>query len=76
VVMVHRRRPSKHSCLPCAAAPALSESSNQRSLKELTEVQLHEVCARLQKFKSNIARAWTSAEIEGLVTIWAELQNG
>jgi hypothetical protein len=59
-----------------SGAKALSESSNQRSLKELTEVQLHEVCARLQKVKSNIARAWTSAEIEGLVTIWAELQNG
>jgi hypothetical protein len=59
-----------------SGAKAVSESSNQRRLKELTEVQLHEVCARLQNFKSNIARAWTSAEIEGLVTIWAELQNG
>ena len=59
-----------------SGAKALSESSNRRRLKELSEVQLHEVCARLQKFKSNIARAWTPAEIEGLVTIWAELQNG
>ena len=59
-----------------SGAKALSESSNRRRLKELGEAQLHEVCARLQKFKSNIARAWTPAEIEGLVTIWAELQNG
>ena len=59
-----------------SGAKALSEPSNQRRLKELSEAQLHEVCARLQKFKSNIARAWTQAEIEGLVTIWAELQNG
>jgi hypothetical protein len=59
-----------------SGAKAVSESSNQRRLKELTEVQLHEVCARLQNVKSNIARAWTPAEIEGLVTIWAELQNG
>jgi hypothetical protein len=59
-----------------SGAKALSESSNQRRLKELSDAQLHEVCARLQKFRSNIARAWTPAEIEGLVTIWAELQNG
>jgi len=59
-----------------SGAKALSEPSNQRRLKELSEAQLHEVCARLQKFKSNIARAWTQAEIEGLVTIWAELKNG
>jgi hypothetical protein len=57
-------------------AKALSEASHLRRLKELSELQLHEVCARLQKFKSNIARAWTPAEVEGLVTIWAELQNG
>ena len=48
-----------------SGAKALSEPSNQRRLKELSEAQLHEVCARLQKFKSNIARAWTQAEIEG-----------
>ena len=59
-----------------SGAKALSESSNRRRLKELSEAQLHEVCARLQKFKSNIERAWTPAEIECLVTIWAELQNG
>jgi hypothetical protein len=59
-----------------SGAKALYESSNRRRLKELSEVQLHEVCARLEKFNSNIARAWTPAEIEGLVTIWAELQNG
>jgi hypothetical protein len=59
-----------------SGAKALGESSNLRRLKDLSEAQLHEVCARLQKFKANIARAWTQAEIEGLVTIWVELQNG
>jgi hypothetical protein len=58
-----------------SGAKALGESSNLRRLKELSEAQLHEVCARLQKFQSNIARAWTPAEIEGLVTIWAELHG-
>ena len=32
-----------------SGAKALSESSNRRRLKELSEAQLHEVCARLQK---------------------------
>jgi hypothetical protein len=55
---------------------ALNESSNLRRLRELSEPQLHEVCARLQKFKPDIARAWTPAEVEALVGTWAELKNG
>jgi transposase len=55
---------------------ALTESSNLRRLKEINEAQLHEVCARLQKFRPHIARAWTPAEVEALVGTWAELKNG
>ena len=55
---------------------ALNESSNLRRLGELSERQLHEVCARLQKFKPHIARAWTPAEIEALVVTWTEVKNG
>jgi hypothetical protein len=55
---------------------ALNEYSNLRRLGELSEPQLHEVCARLQKFKPHIARAWMPAEVEALVGTWAELKNG
>jgi len=55
---------------------ALNESSNLRRFGELSERQLHEVCARLQKFKPHIARAWTPAEIEALVVTWTEVKNG
>jgi len=55
---------------------ALNESSNLRRLGELSEPQLHELCARLQKFKPHIARAWTPAEIEALVVTWTEVKNG
>jgi hypothetical protein len=55
---------------------ALGEPSNLRRLEELSEAQLHEVCARLQKFKPHIARAWTQAEIEALAVTWTELKHG
>jgi hypothetical protein len=55
---------------------ALTESNNLRRLRELSEPQLHEVCARLQKFKPHIARAWTPAEVEVLVVTWAEFKHG
>jgi transposase len=55
---------------------ALTESNNLRRLRELSEPQLHEVCARLQKFKPHIARAWTPAEVEILVGTWAEFKHG
>jgi hypothetical protein len=52
---------------------ALSEGSNLRRLKELSEAQLHEVCRRLQKFEPHITRAWTPEEVEALVGTWGEL---
>jgi hypothetical protein len=43
-----------------------------RQLSELSETQLHEVCARLQNFKPTIARPWTADEVAALVKIWAK----
>jgi hypothetical protein len=43
-----------------------------RRLSELSETQLHEVCARLQNFKPAIARPWTADEVAALVAIWAK----
>ena len=47
----------------------------RRRLSELSEAQLHEVSARLQKFQPNIARAWTPVEVEFLVAIWIDLHG-
>jgi hypothetical protein len=44
-----------------------------RRLWELSETQLHEVCARLQNFKPTIARPWTADEVAALVRIWAKI---
>src|SRR5262245_34547078 len=38
---------------------ALACPHARRRLAELSEAQLHEVCARLQRFQPPIARAWT-----------------
>jgi hypothetical protein len=43
-----------------------------RRLWELSETQLHEVCARLQNFKPAIARPWTADEVAALASIWAK----
>jgi hypothetical protein len=52
------------------ALPANPE--RPRRLWELSETQLHEVCARLQNFKPTIARPWTADEVAALVKIWAK----
>jgi hypothetical protein len=44
-----------------------------RRLSELSETQLHEVCARLQNFKPQIATAWTPGEVQALVSIWSKI---
>jgi len=55
------------AALPCPHA--------RRRLSELSEAQLHEVSARLQKFQPNIARAWTPIEVELLVAVWSDLHG-
>jgi transposase len=54
---------------------ALSDPNAKRRLAELSEPQLHEVSARLQKFMPHIARPWTSAEVEALVELWSALHG-
>src|SRR5262249_47465102 len=43
-----------------------------RRLSELSADHLKEVCARLQSFKSTIARPWTADEVAALVRIWGK----
>ena len=49
---------------------ALTESAIQGRLSDLHEPQIHEVCERLQRLKSEIARAWMSDEITALLDTW------
>jgi hypothetical protein len=58
-----------------AGGTALACPHARRRLSELSEAQLHEVCARLQRFQPRIARAWTPVEVELLVAIWVDLHG-
>ena len=58
-----------------AGGAALDCRHARRRLAELTEAQLHEVSARLQKIDPNIARAWTPIEVELLVAVWSDLHG-
>jgi hypothetical protein len=58
-----------------AGGAALVCPHARRRLSELSEAQLHEVSARLQKLHPNIARAWTPVEVELLVAIWIDLHG-
>jgi hypothetical protein len=53
----------------------LSNPNARRRLLELSEQQLHEVSARLQKFMPHIARAWSPSEVELLVQLWSDLHG-
>jgi hypothetical protein len=53
----------------------LTNPDNQRRLSELSEEQLREVCERLQNFKPEIATAWTSAEVQGLIAVWRKIHG-
>ena len=53
---------------------ALSEPVVRRRLSELSEQQLRDVGARLQRLKPEIA--WSVAEIPNLISVWTDLQNG
>jgi hypothetical protein len=54
----------------------LTDPNNARRLSELSEAQLHGVCARLQNLKPTIARLWTAEEVEALVAIWWNTHRG
>jgi hypothetical protein len=53
----------------------LSNLRARQRLSELSEQQLHEVSARLQKFMPHIARAWSPSEVELLVQLWSDLHG-
>lgn len=51
-------------------AAALQEKPVQQRLSQLSQQQLREVCGRLQKFKPEIARAWTTGEVDLVTALW------
>ena len=53
----------------------LSNLKGRQRLSELSEQQLHELSARLQKFMPHIARAWSPSEVELLVELWSDLHG-
>jgi hypothetical protein len=53
----------------------LSNLKARQRLSELSEQQLHELSARLQKFMPHIARAWSPPEVELLVQLWSDLHG-
>ena len=54
---------------------ALSDPNARQRLAELSEQQMHEVSARLQKFLPHVARPWTPDEVEVLVELWSALHG-
>jgi hypothetical protein len=54
---------------------ALAHPDAQRRLSELSREQLLIVCERLQNFKSEIATAWTPAEVKALVSVWSTIRD-
>ena len=52
--------------------PTLSRQDVQQRLAAVDERQMHDICARLQKFKAEIAKPWTADEVERLVIAWVE----
>jgi hypothetical protein len=47
---------------------ALGHPNTLRRLSELSDAQLHQVAVRVQKFKPQIARAWTAQDVQVLLT--------
>ena len=54
---------------------ALSDPNATRRLAELSEQQMYEVSARLQKFMPHVARPWTPDEVEVFVELWSALHG-
>ena len=54
----------------------LRKFAAKRRLSELSEAQVREVGARLQRLKPEIAKAWNSDEVVKLISTWAGLKNG
>src|SRR5438874_1732793 len=54
---------------------ALGQPGTLRRLRELSYAQLREVMMRVQKFKPEIAPAWTPEEVEALALITSNLHG-
>ena len=53
---------------------AIEHPDNQQRLSKLNDEQMREVAPRLQKFMPHVAPAWTSADVEALVSLWSKLR--
>ena len=53
---------------------ALKDRSNQRRLRELSDAQMGEVAAPVQKFMPHIAPAWKPTDVQALLSLWSELR--
>jgi hypothetical protein len=53
---------------------ALKDRSNQRRLGELSDAQMGEVAARVQRFMPHIAPAWQPADVQALLSLWSRLR--
>lgn len=56
-----------------AGVGALGRADTLRRLSELSKAQLREVAVRLQKFKPQIAPAWTPEQVEALAIVRSKL---
>jgi hypothetical protein len=55
---------------------ALKKPANTRRLSELNGLQMRAVVVRLQKFKPEIARAWTRDEVAVVAAARKKLRHG
>jgi hypothetical protein len=53
---------------------AMKDRSNQRRLGELSDKQIQEVAARVQKFMPHVAAAWKPADVQALLSLWSKLR--
>jgi uncharacterized protein YjiS (DUF1127 family) len=54
---------------------ALSKPDTLRRLSELSDVQLRDVAVRLQKFKAEIAKPWSPADVEVLLATRSKIRG-
>jgi hypothetical protein len=53
----------------------LTQPSTLRRLSTLDEYQLEDVCLRVQAFQQRIARAWSAADVDLLISAWRKFRG-
>jgi hypothetical protein len=53
----------------------LTQPSTLRRLSTLDEYQLEDVCLRVQAFPQRIARAWSAADVDLLISAWRKFRG-